>query len=88
MNVKVCEHHEESPLFRFHAKTAVDGQIENEEFEFCRYCAGSRQVTCPSCKTILPVVRIDSETAVSASISTAFLKCNRCETVIASADIV
>jgi hypothetical protein len=89
MAAKVCEKHEDALIYHFHATTNIDGTNRQEDFEFCRYCSGDLLVTCPNekCGTQIRVIDIKSNTVVSASVSTAFLSCNRCGASIASAGV-
>lgn len=88
MDKKVCEHHEDSPIFRWHSQTLVDGRIISDEFEFCRYCVDAQRVTCPNgeCKNEMRVIAMASETLILADQSIANLKCTKCGEVLASAE--
>ena len=88
-NLKVCEHHEDSPIFRWHRETLVEGKILSDEFEFCRYCVEAHRVTCPNedCDNEMRVIDMDSERLILADESIANLKCTKCGEILASAEI-
>ena len=87
MEFRICEHHGD-PLFRFRSETSVDGEIRKSEYEFCWLCAGSAmKVTCPKCKTTMPVIQLDDATHVYADSTVRNLSCTICNTIIASADV-
>ena len=81
---EVCEHHE-SPLFRFRSATLIDGQIRHESFEFCRYCVGGQNVTCPNqeCGYVSRIIDIPDPIRVLANVTVHELKCRKCGEVIA-----
>ncbi len=87
-DLKVCEHHDDSPMFRWHRETLVDGEIQSDSFEFCRYCVNAQRVTCANegCNNEMRIINMASERLVLANETTANLKCTKCGAILASAE--
>lgn len=73
----------DSTIYTLRTRTLVDGYIEEQGYEFRRYCDGSKVFTCGECGYSDKLIRLVSQARVLANFNSTPLKCPRCKAAIA-----